>query len=194
MDDPKQQESAAAAAATPPSGSALGRFSLLALALAALWCLLSGRVGTRYFVMMGISVALVARLNADRIYRAGPFSLPRLLRYLGWLLASIVKANLEVARIVLSPRLPIDPALLVFETVLERPGPLVMIAHTITLTPGTVTADLREGRYVIHSLVPSTAADIESGKLQNVVRAVFAEPPEPPPAVRRIHSVKDLPS
>jgi multicomponent Na+:H+ antiporter subunit E len=114
-----------------------------------------------------------------------------LLAYLVWLLWSIVKANLQVAYLVLHPRMPVDPVLLQFRTRLPRNLAQVIIGNSITLTPGTVTVDLKEGRYTVHALVPKTAQDVIQGRLQKKVAAIFLQEEEAP-RVSFIYSIEEL--
>jgi len=167
--------------------------------LGTFWLLLSGRIGVQYAVFMVATVALVLALNPERPFdpaslseatrddhasvrgrlRAGAY----LLRYLLWLLWNVTKANLDVAYRVLHPRLPIQPRLLLFRTRIRQEAGQVLVANTITLTPGTVTIDLADGEYLVHALHPSTAGAVVSAELQNAVAPIFGEAPEPPPHV-----------
>ena len=63
----------------------------------------------------------------------------RFLLYLPWLAYQILASNIYVAYLVLHPRMPIDPSLVEFETSLQSERALVLLAQSITLTPGTVT-------------------------------------------------------
>ena len=66
-----------------------------------------------------------------------------------WLM---LKANLNVARIVLTPKLPINPGIVEFETKLTNPYAKMVLANSITLTPGTFTVDIIGDRFYIHWL------------------------------------------
>lgn len=77
---------------------------------------------------------------------------PLYLKYAVVLLWEIFKANLDVIRIVLSPKLEIEPALIRFRTDLKSEASQVALANSITLTPGTYTVDLDNGEYVVQAL------------------------------------------
>ncbi len=64
-----------------------------------------------------------------------------------WLM---LKANLNVARIVLTPSLPINPGIVEFETKLTNEYAKMVLANSITLTPGTFTVDIVGNRFYIH--------------------------------------------
>ncbi len=66
-----------------------------------------------------------------------------------WLM---IKANLNVAKIVLTPSLPINPGIVEFETKLDNDYAKMILANSITLTPGTFTVDIKGNKYFIHWL------------------------------------------
>jgi len=66
-----------------------------------------------------------------------------------WLM---VKANFNVARIVLTPSLPINPGIVEFDTKLTNEYAKMVLANSITLTPGTFTVDVVGSRFYIHWL------------------------------------------
>lgn len=186
-----------------------GRTVALAVILSAFWLLLSGRVGLQYIIFMAVAVAIVMFLNPERPfggYRHADGRVPpriagirgrvratgHLLRYLVWLVWNVIRANIEVAKLILHPRLPIQPSLLTFRTTLEHPLAQALVANSITLTPGTVTVDLVDGRYLVHAIVPASADGVTRGAVQNAVGPVFGEGPDPVPEVRWSHSYREL--
>ena len=74
------------------------------------------------------------------------------LKYAVVLVWEIFKANVDVIKIILSPKMEIEPAIVTFHTDLESDAAQVMLANSITLTPGTYTANLENGDYVICAL------------------------------------------
>lgn len=179
--------------------SGIGLFLLLVV----FWFLLSGRVGLQYFIFMFVSIAIVMALNPERPFGGQDPSRDRgllgrlqatgfIFRYLGWLIWSVVKANVDVAYRILHPSLPIQPMLMGFDTELEEEVAQVLVANTITLTPGTVTIDLLDGRYLVHALHPDTAQALTSGELQNVVGPIFGDGPDPVPQVRWGRTVNEV--
>ena len=81
----------------------------------------------------------------------------RLLLYIPWLLKEIVVANLEVARVILSPRMPISPQMLRVPCGPKTPLGQALYANSITLTPGTITLDLRNDSVLVHALCKGTS-------------------------------------
>ncbi|GAB4243643.1 MAG: hypothetical protein Kow00129_02930 [Thermoleophilia bacterium] len=173
-----------------PVLSGVARTAIQFVVLMTFWLALSGKLETKYVTMGALSVALVLWKGGDLLrtrYAAG-YSRPsdlseafahwlRFLRYLPWLLAAIVKANLQVAYVILHPRMPIDPVLVRFRTNLDTDMEQVLLAHSITLTPGTVTIDVQNGDYLVHALTAPAAEGLVTGDMQNRVARVFGLPP-----------------
>lgn len=96
----------------------------------------------------------------------------RSLLYLPWLFLEILKANLHVTRLILDPKLPIEPQLVRGATSQKTELGQVVYANSITLTPGTITLDLR-GRFVlVHAISAQTAEGITGGEMDGKVTAM----------------------
>ena len=129
----------------------------LALVLACIWVPLSGILSP---LLLGFGLAsslAVAWLAARADRRDGepvPFALRigRLARYLLWLAWEIVKSNVDVSRRILSPGLPIAPAVRWLPASQRSELGRVVYADSITLTPGTLSIDLRDGWVEVHAL------------------------------------------
>jgi multicomponent Na+:H+ antiporter subunit E len=125
-------------------------------------------------VSSAVVVAIVHRLElADE--EGVPFHcLPLLWRFWPWLTGEIVKANIEVMRRIISPRLDISPQLFHFTPSQGTSTGLVTHANSITLTPGTVTIEIEEdGRFLVHALTrelaEGTAATVGDGRLEGEI-------------------------
>ena len=77
---------------------------------------------------------------------------PLYLKYALVLVWEIIKANFDVMRIILSPKMEIEPAIVTFKTDLKSEASQVTLANSITLTPGTFTAGLDDGDFVVVAL------------------------------------------
>jgi multicomponent Na+:H+ antiporter subunit E len=98
--------------------------------------------------------------------------------YLVWLVRSIVLGGLQVAWIVVNPRVHPEPRMLRFRTNLESRFARVLVANTISVVPGTLTVRLDGDEYWVHALIPDAAADLIDGTLQSRIAAMFLEEPE----------------
>jgi multicomponent Na+:H+ antiporter subunit E len=172
------------------------RLALQFTILFAFWLILSGKLEIKYVIFGLASAAIVTFITQDLLGVAEKQAKPaprraafllkagwKLFSYFIWLLSEIIKSNLQVAYLVLHPKLPIQPGLLRFRTRLRSKVGQVILANSITLTPGTITADLHEGTYLVHALVPSAAGSLLEAKMQSRLEAIFGEPEEPQPEI-----------
>jgi multicomponent Na+:H+ antiporter subunit E len=75
----------------------------------------------------------------------------------------LILSNIQVAKVVIQPRLNVQPALIRLPIELENDLSITMLANMITMTPGTITMDVAEDRksLVVHCL---NVTDIEGTK------------------------------
>ncbi len=79
-----------------------------------------------------------------------PASLGYTLIYLFVFLIELIKSNLDVAQRVLTPSLPINPGIVKTKTVLKSKMGRMILANSITLTPGTLSVDIKDDTLYIH--------------------------------------------
>ncbi len=94
-------------------------------------------------------------------------------------LIEMIKANLNMARIVLSPRLPIKPGIVEIETSLKQPSAKLFMGNAITLTPGTLTIDYIGDKAYIHwvevrSEDAKEAGEMIKGKFEKLLKGVYS--------------------
>lgn len=94
----------------------------------------------------------------------------RVLQYVFILIKEIIKANFEVIRMITSSRYEIEPAVVRFKTDLKTTPARILLANSITLTPGTITVLLEEDEYVVHCLDKSLAEGIDSSVFVSLLR------------------------
>ena len=131
------------------------------IVLSVLWLSFSGKVDALHLGYGAFSVALVVWATRDLMLskHASDASVsqsrihwPTALTYLPWLLWQILIANIAVAKLILSPRLAIDPVLVQLDTVITSGTAPVVFGNSVTLTPGTITLEAERGRFLIHAL------------------------------------------
>jgi len=93
--------------------------------------------------------------------------------YIPYLLYEIIVSNLIVARVILDPKLPIDPRLTKVRVFVGSGFPLTTLANSITLTPGTLTVTAENQELYVHSLLPFAREGLFDGSLERWVRFVF---------------------
>ena len=144
----------------------------MSVALVVLWILLSSHFEPLLLGLGAASVLLTLyiALRMDVIdHESHPFHLTtRLLKFWILLYWEIIKANVDVVFRVLGFR-PISP------TVINLPVPhktdlgRVIYANSITLTPGTVSIEVRQDCIIVHALSEEGARELENGYLAGIV-------------------------
>lgn len=166
------------------------RWTVQTLALLAVWFAFSGHTEIEFLVAGAVvavaGTALTHWLFADDQelrFRHVPYPFGWFVRgffrsilYTAWLLWEIALSNLHVAYLVLHPRLPVDPTLVEFKTSLHSETAQVLLAQSITLTPGTVTVDVSDGRFIVHCLSAKSRRGMVDGSIQRKVAGIFSEP------------------
>lgn len=141
----------------------------LAGTLLVFWLLLSGHY-TPFIIGLGVAsvvgIVLLAR-RMDVIDQEGhPIHLGAgALLYWPWLLKEIVKSGWQVTRLILHPRLPIEPTMARFRPSQRTQVGLATHANSITLTPGTVSVDVGAGEFLVHALTREGAEGACSGDM-----------------------------
>ena len=174
--------------------------------LLGLWLLLSGHYDVIHISMGVFSALLVVLINLrlrkyyfyeEEISETGakirgifptPLRFGRVLLYIPWLILQIIVASLQVAAVVLNPKMPVDPALLRFKTRLPNLASKVILANSITLTPGTITVRLKDDEFLVHSLMAVSATGIIQDKLPEEVAKLYEK--DPKRVVRDIKTIK----
>lgn len=149
------------------------RLLVNSVALFLLWIVLSGRYSP-FHLTLGVIVSVgVAWLNTERGYQAllGPWI--RLPGYVVWLLGRITQSSLYVTYLILHPRLPIDPEMIQHRVELPHKLAVALLGNSITLTPGTITAEATSHHVLVHALDRTSADDLLSGRLERNVARVF---------------------
>jgi multicomponent Na+:H+ antiporter subunit E len=141
----------------------------LAVVLSIVWLLWSGLYKPLLISLGALSVVVtmifaVRMKFFDHAEGLGSMAL-RLPGYWLWLLKEILVSSVQVTRIVLSPKLDIQPRTV---KILSEPGselPQVILGNSITLSPGTITIDIDEKEVLVHCISEAGARDMESGDL-----------------------------
>ena len=141
-----------------------------------LWILLSGRVTVEilcfgvviaallfYFLLVGMGWSWGREWLLLR-------SVPMLLLYALNLLWETAKAAAAVLRLAFRPSGKPDPVLVEFRSGLERESLNVLLANSITLTPGTITVFQEKDRFVVHALRREWAQGMEDSSFVRLLR------------------------
>ena len=96
-------------------------------------------------------------------------------KYAALLVKEIVKANLAVCRLVLSRREVVEPVLVKIHTNLKTETARVILANSITLTPGTITVSLTGQELLVHCLDGSLAEGLETSEFVRLLQEMEKE-------------------
>lgn len=144
-----------------------------ALVLFVFWLLLSGYF-TLFLVTIGALTAVGVVALGHRMevidHEGHPIHLSwRVLGYWPWLMKEIARSAWEVSRIIVNPRLPISPTLVRVKTSQQTTVGVVTYANSITLTPGTISVDVKRGEILVHALTREGAKGLLTGEMDRRV-------------------------
>lgn len=100
--------------------------------------------------------------------RTVPIYLLLLLR----LIVEVVKSNIDVARTVLSPELRIQPQFIHVPTAYRTVFNCVVHSQCITLTPGTISVDVRSNDILVHALTDKAAAGLQNNYAARMLKRI----------------------
>lgn len=153
----------------------------LTLLLVIVWTLLQNEVSAG-MVVFGLILGIIIPWGTSIWWPDTPkaFRWGKMAVYCLIVLWDIVVANVQVAWIVLTvPNSKLKPAWIVVPLELRKPEAITILAGTITLTPGTVSADLSdEGHsllvHVLHTDDPDAVRDDITARYQSRLKEIFA--------------------
>ncbi len=150
----------------------------------AFWLTLSGSLKPKFLVYGVLASAVTAWVsyplllvpNRNGTKRYFVFGVPvfAFLRYCLWLLWQLILANIDVLKATTGKDLAINPRVVRFYFKADNPMAYVMLANSITLTPGTVTINVTdEDLFEIHALTDGAAAGVLDGSMQKKVAELY---------------------
>lgn len=87
--------------------------------------------------------------------------IPAFLQYLYYLIKEIIMANITVSRMILTRRERMEPVIVHVHTNLKSETARVILANSITLTPGTITVAMAGNDLLVHCLDQSLSEGME---------------------------------
>lgn len=143
-----------------------------------LWIIFNGKI-TLEIVLFGLAVAglvftFACKFMDYSIEKEIRFMKRSLLwlQYIGILLVEIIKANFSAMALLFSARNELEPVLITFHTQLKSKTARVMLANSITLTPGTITVFLEGDEYVVHCLDKSLAEGMDDSVFVKALKRI----------------------
>ena len=137
------------------------------------WVAIAGIDGVKHYPTLSLvsivfAILLSLRLNSlPKMY----FNPLKFLTYCVWLAKEILLSSLTVTKIIWNPKLKISPEIVEIESGLNADSAeLVVLANSITLTPGTYTINTSGSKLLVHGLSDAHIKDLKSGSMQRKVK------------------------
>ena len=141
-----------------------------------LWLILNGRI-TAELILLGIPVSALVLFLANRAVGYSLKTDIRIMRnlpvfflYTLNLLAEILKASAAVMGVVLDPSEKPEPVIVEFHSGLKTEMQNVLLANSITLTPGTYTLFQEGDHFVVHCLKREYGEGLEGSSFVKYLR------------------------
>lgn len=138
------------------------------LAFFLLWIIFNGRI-TLEIILIGLVLcaalfAFCCRFMGYSVRRDIRLlkRIPMAFQYVVILIIEILKANRQVLYFITTPRYQVEPQIVHFTSHLKSQGARVVLANSITLTPGTITVGLEGNEFYVHCLDREFAEGIEN--------------------------------
>ena len=152
------------------------------VAMFTFWVVLSGMFDAFHLTLGVISCLLVAHFSHDLLFygdddQSWVRGLWGFITYVPWLFYQIIIANMQVAYVVLHPRMfeLIDTHVIRFKTKLKRPISKVIFAQSITLTPGTITVSIHDDEFSVYALTRNASESLPGEMETRVARALESD-------------------
>jgi len=159
------------------------QFLNLWLTLMLIWVIANGTLAPDTLIAGVVITAAIALAFASfaRVYsviRWSPKVIFYYLMYLGVFLTELTRANLNVMRLVFSPRIDIEPGIVEIKTELKSPIGRLALANSITLTPGTLVVDIKGDSLFIHwinvsATDPVAATEEISARFEKYLKVIY---------------------
>ena len=149
---------------------------LKAMALFVFWILFSASFE---WIHIGLGIVFsfaVAWLNSGHSPFVPKFRLwLKIFLFLPWLFYKIVQSSLHLSKLILHPALPIDPYLISVETKLRHHAAIVLLGNSITLTPGTITAEVERNKLIVHAMDKVSGEDVINKQIESKIADIFKD-------------------
>ena len=149
----------------------------MSLVYFALWVIFNGRI-TAEIIIAGIFLSVMLDMFVKHIMKIRLTGatfwkclklFPDAVFYAIVLLVEIIKANISITRLVLTPDIHVEPCLVRFRTPLKTTAARVALANSITLTPGTITVSLEGNEFLVHALNRDIACGLEGSIFERLL-------------------------
>jgi multicomponent Na+:H+ antiporter subunit E len=168
---------------TRSAGEKVKGFVWLLVVTFVLWLALSSKLDLLELITGGVVCLIISFFGFHVYSKLGlpPLSIKGILFFLIYIIVlfwEIIKANFDVAYRVLHPKMPIKPGIVVIKTSLKSDIARLILANSITLTPGTFTLDVIGDNLLIHWINVKTediddATKVIGERFEKYLRVIF---------------------
>ena len=149
---------------------------LKTMALFIFWVLLSASFEWIHLSLGLICSFAVAWVNSGHSPFIPKFRVwSRILFYIPWLFYKIIQSSLHLTKLILHPALPIDPQLISVDSKLNHHAAVVLFGNSVTLTPGTITAEVDRNKLIVHAIDKVSGEDLESKQMESKIADIFKD-------------------
>ena len=145
--------------------------------LSIFWIFLSGYIEPLLLSFGVISVALVIvvlkRMDAVDGEQKSISSGFRMWRYIAWLFGQIARSSIHVAKLVWGSPDKLSPSIATIDAISVPENTRVLYANSITLTPGTLSVDLEDGKITVHALQSESIKELHEGEMESRIKGLW---------------------
>jgi multicomponent Na+:H+ antiporter subunit E len=159
------------------------QFLNLWMTLFLIWVIANGTLAvhtlvTGLVICAAIALAFAVFARVYSVIRWSPKVVFYYLMYFGVFIMELVKANLNVMRLVFSPGMNIKPSIVEVKTELKSSIGRLALANSITLTPGTLVVDIKGDTLFIHwidttAIDPVEATEAISARFEKYLKVIY---------------------
>lgn len=135
-------------------------------------------------LIVGVVASLITSLIFTRFFVKNVYKLIQPKRYFWFIIYLFVfiweclKANIDVAYRVLHPSMPIRPGIVKVKTTLKSDMAKMLLANSITMTPGTISVDIIDDYLYIHWIYiksedPEVYTEIITGAFEKYIKRII---------------------
>lgn len=152
------------------------------ISLMTFWIIMSGFFDWFHLALGVVSVSIVMAINYQlkqtRFFEDEMDDLKELrihyaVYYLFWLIMQITISGIHVASVIIRPKMPIYPQIIKFRVDLPSAHARMILGNSITLTPGTLTIEIRDDQFTVHALTPKSFEGIVDESIPRRVLKLF---------------------
>jgi multicomponent Na+:H+ antiporter subunit E len=125
--------------------------------------------------IIGVPAIVIALLVSLKLSPPRPWRwrLLPVIRFLPVFIWESIRGGIDVSLRVLRPAMPLHPAIVEYEITLPKGLPQLLMLNVVSLLPGTLSADLRGHRLILHVLDRNTPFESDLQRTEKHIAGIF---------------------